>query len=242
MTFGRDDSLGLRAAVAATLGLSMAAATLSGLEREAHAAERAGGGDAATSTDWTPPIAWGLRLNAGAGAVPDGGIDGRAGLDAEYWVWRNVGIGMQFAVQMWGTFNLCGGDCSSADGRLLSIAPSVSLRGSNPANFPIVSLALGVSWGKEESLSWCDYDPSCPGTSSKHTEGWGPYAALTAAWLFHPGELRPGAGAFAIGPLLRVDGFSIIDPASTGPGLGARGWTLTTGMTFGFGLAGAAAR
>jgi hypothetical protein len=233
MTFAPKQSL----IVATAIGVSTAMATVATLTPEAHAGEREVAGSAPASADATPPIAWGLRLNGGVGGAADGEAAWRAGLDAEYWLWRNVGIGVQFGYQQWSTFNLCAGDCNSASGELFSIAPSVSLRGSNPANFPIVSVALGWSWEEEQSSSWCDYDPACPGTSSSRASGGGPYGSLTAAWVFHPGDLRPAAGAFAIGPMLRVDGFSLFDGSSSGPVLSTPGWTITTGVTLGFGRA-----
>jgi hypothetical protein len=218
--------------------------TTPGLEPEALALEREVAGRApAPPENPDPPVAWGLRLNGGVGGAAEGGAVWRAGLDAEDWLWRNIGIGVQFGYQEWGTLNWCTGDCHEESGKLLSIAASVSLRGNNPANFPVVSLALGLAWGHEEAASWCDYDPTCSSTYGAQVDGWGPYGSLTAAWVFHPGKLRPAAGAFAIGPMVRVDAF-FIDGAPQGQAwaVSKGGWTATTGMALGFGVAGASER
>lgn len=219
---------------------ALSTAAVACLETPAHAFESETSRDNGASDDRTPAIVWDLRLNGGVGWA--GGVGSgpawRAGLDAEYWLRKNIGFGIQLGYQTWTTFDLCAGDCSSARGDRFSIAPSLTVRGNNPANFPIVGLAFGAAWGHAQSASWCDYDPVCPGTFSAQGNTWGPYASLTLGWVFHPGTLGPGEGALAIGPMVRAELFS----GSWGDSSGAfsLGGSFITGMTLGFGATGRA--
>jgi hypothetical protein len=208
-----------------------------GVEPEAHA-----GGDIETPTgpsrpaDPSVPTTWGLRLNGAVGLVAiaddkDLGVVWRAGLDYEYWLWRNLGIGVQFGFQELGTVNWCPGGCDTMSAYRASAAPTISIRGNSMA-VPTVSLGLGLSWGHSEETYNCDpcYNP----VSGRTFDGWGPYGSLTVAWVFHPGGVRPGSETFAIGPLMRMDAFMLFN--------GQVGETFTTGISLGWGGAREAAR
>jgi hypothetical protein len=219
-----------------------------GVEAAAQAMPLDSASRAVDSAVPSPPIEWGMRLNGGLGVgalsgSTDGAFGWRAGVDAEYWFSRSFGAGLQVAYQGLATVDFCGGDCSSARVARTSIAPSLAFRGRNPANFPMVSLALGLAWGHVEMSYSCDPSPVCSTSFSDWArDTWGPYGSLTAAWVFHPGDLRPDAMAFAIGPLFRVDCFSLKDTAASAPNLAVLGWSFTTGITIGFGVTGAAPR
>jgi hypothetical protein len=178
------------------------------------------------------PIEWGVRLNAGVG-VGDagtmvGGLSARVGLDGEYWFSRHWAVGAQIGWQNIASFTYMGPGDGQTTGTVdvYSIAPSVTLRGSNPINFPVVSLAAGVAIVNAQMSVYCD--PAYVGTPSAGCEpndgssGVGPaaYGSLTAGWLFHPGGV-------AIGPMFRFEVF----------GGQADGESFFTGMQIGFGYA-----
>jgi hypothetical protein len=185
------------------------------------------------ATDKPPaPVAWGLRLNLGVGVAGlphegNGGVAWRLGLDAEYWLSKNVGVGLQFGSQALTT--ICLGGCGTASANRFSLAPSFNLRGNSPTHFPTISLALGVSQGHSEASNYCEIDTGCQPWSIV-ADDWWPYGSLTGAWLFHPGHVRPGSNGFAIGPLVRTDVFMFDNSTFA--------WTFTTGITVGFGVAG----
>jgi hypothetical protein len=177
------------------------------------------------------PIAWSVRLSAGVGLapVPDGdlGVAGRVGIDGEYWLSKNLGIGAQVgfhaihSVSIWPSEN-----ATTYSEDRISLAPAFAVRGANPTSFPMASLALGYSWGHGTGR-----DPS------------GLYGSLTAAWLFHPANVLKGSIVSALGPVVRIDWLTY-DNFSRGGGFGFEswGWTLTAGLTIGFGVARDASR
>jgi disulfide bond formation protein DsbB len=221
-------------ALRAALALAGVASIL-GFEPEAHAVGANEAPESLPPADAPPaPIVWGLRLNGSAGAssmsdARDGGAAWRFGLDAEYWLSKNVGVGAQFGVQGLDTINWCTGDCFTEHANRFSLAPAITLRGSKPAIFPTISLALGLSTGHTEAYQSCEFPNSGCQSVISVTDTWGPYGSLTGAWLFHTGDVPPGSMAFAIGPLVRTDCFLL--SAST------YGCTFTTGVTIGFGMA-----
>jgi hypothetical protein len=222
-------------ALRAALGIAAAIAIVA-LEPEAHAVGEIAAPEGLLATD-KPPVrmAWGLRLNSSVGVagLPDAqnlgaGVAWRLGLDAEYWLSKNVGVGLQLGSQALTTIDFCPGGCGTARANRFSLAPSVNLRGNDPRHFPTVSLALGVSQGHSEASNYCEINTGCQSWSTV-SDDWGPYGSLTGAWLFHPGHVPPGSNGFAIGPLVRLDSFM--------PGNSNFGWTFTIGVTMGFGVA-----
>jgi hypothetical protein len=236
--------------------LWLTAGTTIVLGREALAADDSGAPNAtlaAPEPEPPAPIAWGLRFTASAGLayLPEdptgGGVALRVGLDGEYWLSKNIGIGAQLGFQALQAVDFCFDEetCNSASASRLSVAPTLTLRGNNATiptahGYPLVSLALGYSWGHTEASTSCDPDPTdqyptCQ-SGDEISDTSGPYGSLTAAWIFHPGQ-QPGPGAFALGPLVRVDWFSLYDPTSSSFGTDTFGWTFTTGITMGFDVA-----
>jgi hypothetical protein len=203
----------------------------------------------AAGTEGQPPEAtesseaWGIRLtgSTGVGVVPyAGGVAGaaRVDVDAEYWLSSNIGVGGQLGFEWLSSIDL--GEVvpyeSGHTGRFFA-APAIAIRGSNPSSYPLFSFAFGYALGASEEDRYCDStDPFCHGYNWTGG-GSGPYASLAAAWLFHPGGVRPARAAFALGPLVRGDWFDIPEGPRTGSG-----WTLTAGMTIGFGIGSTRAR
>jgi hypothetical protein len=225
-----------------TVIVVMAAGTSSGLAPQAHAADetvppsrvRAGA---------VPRYAWGLRLNGSWGGgglqyADDGALVGRVGLDGEYWLSKNVGVGAQLAYESAQTFSP-GGAYNTGRTSRASVAPAVAIRGSNPTSFPLLTLALGYAFGSSTEYHACDLN-SCPETYWTAL-GSGPYASLMAAWSFHPGHARAESTAFALGPLIRLDAFGIGDrrgaPDAFSNSNFEGAWCLTAGLTIGFDVA-----
>ncbi len=202
--------------------IAVAAGTLS-LEARAQAEEPA-------------PIDWGVRVNGSVGAADAGGAlslgsgpAARAGLDVETWVSRYVGFGVQLAIQSTsGPYEAMGCDEFCVDGSttVYSVAPSVSLRWRTPRSFPVISLAVGYAWVQGEADEYCgdayldNPSASCAESHQARSES-SLYGSFTAAWLFHIGS---DTSAFAIGPLVRLDGWTATE-----------GWSATTGLEIGFG-------
>jgi hypothetical protein len=228
----------LSSSLRAALTLAVAGAAV-GFDTEVHAADTHASSAPAPPAEPPARIRWGLRVSGGVGLAvfsdqSDRGLVWRLGLDGEYWLSKNIGIGAQLGYQALATLDWLGGSWENAN--RLSLAPSITLRGSNPMNFPALSLAAGVSWGhREEGGYSCDPGPDCNGNAySRSDSSWEPYGSLTGEWVFHPGDVRPGTAVLAIGPMLRIDWFPLdSDRFSFGP----FGWTFTTGMTLGFGAA-----
>ncbi|HEV3190581.1 MAG TPA: hypothetical protein VGY54_08805 [Polyangiaceae bacterium] len=178
------------------------------------------------------PIEWGVRLNAGVGVGGAGAMTGgpaaRVGLDGEYWLSRHWAVGAQIGWQNMASFTPWGPGNGQATGTadVYSIAPSVTLRGRNPRNFPIVSLAAGVAIVNAQIGVYCD--PAYFGTPAAGCDPNGGYSgvapavhgSLTAGWLFHPW----GVG---MGPMFRFEAFA----GQT------NGVSVSTGMQIGFGYA-----
>jgi hypothetical protein len=231
----------------AALCAAAALATVVILEAQAHAAELASAGVRETAGP-TPPIAWDVRLDAtvGAGSLAfarDGSLGWRFGVDTEYWVSRYVGVGFQVGYEEQTTLDWCLGSCNSAHVARMSIAPSITARGSNPSNYPMATLSLGLGWGHEETSSSCDPSDTCTVSFSRSAaDTWGPYGSLTLAWIFHAGDIHPGIGSFAVGPMIRADGFSLLDTGAHMPNLSVLGWSFLTGITLGVGAAGGTPR
>jgi hypothetical protein len=220
-------------ALRAALGIA-ATTDVIAREPEAHAAGEIEVPVGLPATDEPPgPVAWGLRLNLGVGAAglpyEGNGVAWRLGLDAEYWLWKNVGVGLQFGSQALTTVGFCPGGCGTASANRFSLAPSVNLRGNGMTHFPTISLALGVSQGHSEASDYCEISTGCQPWSIVRDD-WGPYGSLTGAWLFHPGHIRPGSDGFAIGPLVRTDVFMFDNSTFAG--------SFAAGITVGFGVAG----
>jgi hypothetical protein len=176
------------------------------------------------------PIEWGVRLNGGVGggqASPMlGGFSARAGLDGEYWFSKLLAIGAQIGWQRMASFAYLGPGNRDITGTadVYSLAPSVTLRGSNPRNFPIVSLAAGVALVRSQWDQYCDpayfgSSEACAGSSSDSLDP-EVYGSVTVGWLFHPGGV-------AVGPMFRFDAFA-------GP---SNGFSYFTGLQIGFGYA-----
>ena len=189
------------------------------------------------------PEAWGVRLNGSLGAAAvayannaSGAV--RVGVDAEYWFSRNVGLGAQLGFD-WLSTIVMADTYDFGQTTRVSLAPSIAVRGSDPSSFPLASLALGYAFGSSEENHSCEYRNGICTPYSWTGGGSGPFASLLVAWMFHPWPMRPGSAAFALGPLARVDGFSL----GEGPRGGALvdvfshyGWVFTVGMTIGFGM------
>jgi hypothetical protein len=148
-------------------------------------------------------------------------------VEGEYWLSKHLGIGAKAALVAFGTFDIGGaGDWqTSGSGWVYSLAPTFTLRASDATAFPVVSLALGYSWGLVGAYVNCDLalvgtplDTGCMPSSAESDSGL--YGSLTAAWLFHPGGI-------ALGPMVQVAGVNLASNPF--------GWTLTTGMELGFG-------
>jgi hypothetical protein len=163
----------------------------------------------------------------------------RVGIDGEYWLSKNVGIGPQFGYQVLKTFSIWPSDNgSSVSENRVSLAPAVTIRGNNPANFPIISAALGYSWGHSDWQRWCDSAEAGCTPSNGTSNASGLYGSLTGAWLFHPRYARPTSVAFALGPLIRVDWLTYHNYfRDRAFGFESFGVTFTTGLTIGFGVA-----
>jgi hypothetical protein len=224
------------------VGLATAAATVA-LAARAYAAGESPAPNGAVAAAEPAPIAGGLRPNAGVGFAPmpegDGGVVGRVGVDGEYWLSKHIGIGAQLGFQTMKTVTIWpSGSGSTWSEHRVSLAPAVTLRGSNPKNFPMVSLALGYSWGQSDSQNYCDV--GCQ-PSSGSSDASGLYGSLMGAWLFHSATGKPDA-AFAIGPLVRLDWLTYDNFFQSGFGFGRWGWTFTTGLTLGFGFVSKQAR
>jgi hypothetical protein len=187
--------------------------------------------------------AWGMRLNSSVGGalVPystnaSGAV--RVGVDAEYWLSRNFGLGAQLGFAWLSTIDV-GYFSASGHTTRVSLAPSIAIRGSAPTSFPLLSLALGYALGASEEDYYCEFSEGTCNASRWTGGGSGPFASLLVAWVFHPGPMHPGSAAFALGPLARVDWFGI----GEGPQRGALvdafsyfGWVFTAGITAGFGM------
>jgi hypothetical protein len=187
------------------------------------------------------PIAGDLRPNVAVGVGPlpegDGGIVGRVGVDGEYWLSKHVGIGAQLGFQAMTTFDLSPPASGSTwSEHRVSLAPAVTFRGSNPRHFPMVSLALGYSWGHSDSQRYCELNVSDCQPWSASNEAAGLYGSLMGAWLFHSATDEGPGAAFAIGPLVRLDWLTYDNFFQSGFGFSRWGWTLTAGLTIGFGL------
>jgi hypothetical protein len=214
---------------------SLAALTTFALARTAHAESENSG--RSPSPEPAPPMAWSLTANAGVG-VGDAGVAGRVGIDAAYWLSPNLGLGAQFGFQSVGTVTLWPDDeGSSAHESRFSFAPAFVVRGSNPISFPVVSVALGYSWGHSDSEQYCDpanevYEDCSSGAWSGDASGL--YGSLGAAWMFHFGRPRPSSVAFTLGPSLRLDWLTYDDFFDAGFGFEKWSVTLTTGITIGF--------
>jgi hypothetical protein len=176
-------------------------------------------------------IEWGVRLNAGVGVGGAGTIGGpaaRMGLDGEYWLSRHWAVGAQIGWQSMATFTPWGPGNGQSTGTVdvYSIAPSVTLRGSNPINFPIISLAAGVAIVNAQMSVYCDPayfgmpDGGCDPNGGYSGVAPAVYGSLTAGWLFHPWGV-------AMGPMFRLELFE-------GQ---ANGASVFTGMQIGFGYA-----
>jgi hypothetical protein len=186
-----------------------------------------------------PQAQWDVRLNAGLGyGQPrfQTGLTGccpgaRVGLDAEYWLSTYVGVGLQVGVEGLSTIRLDVGGAddsqASASQNAYTIAPALTLRGSNPRSFPFLSVAVGYSWGHSEFSNYCDPDylgtslprGQCMETYDAKNES-GLYGSAKAAWLF---RIERGTSALTLGPMVRLD---VSD-----------GWLVTTGIDVGFGYA-----
>jgi hypothetical protein len=226
----------------AAMGVAAAVAAVA-LAPDVHAAGENPAPSGPAAPTESAPIAGGLRPNAGAGVAssPSGGnaMVGRVGVDGEYWLSKHVGIGVQLGFQAMTTVDLWPTDSGSTwSEHRISLAPAVTVRGSNPKTFPILSLALGYSWGHSDSHSFCDI--GCQ-PSSWSRDASGLYGSLMGAWLFHFATGRPDA-AFAIGPMVRIDWLTYDNFFQSGFGFQRWGLTLTTGLTLGFGFPGKPAR
>jgi hypothetical protein len=235
------DPLLTRPARAAVYGalLTVSVATF-GLEGLAHASDR---DEAPQSPSGMPEprayVAWGVRPNFSGGfaGTPDGnGPTGRVGIDAEYWLSENVGVGVQLGLEYLTTLNVCGGSrCTDAKATRASLAPAIAVRGNGPTSFPMASLALGYAWGHSEAGTTED-------VGYVRASGWAsdaavPYSSLTAAWLFRPQQVRAGSSVFEFGPLVRLDFFPFADSVSTAFSSGSFAWAFMGGFTLGLGRA-----
>jgi hypothetical protein len=196
------------------------------LQRPAHAT-----GASAPSGDIDPgPIGvdWGLRISGGAG-VGGGGPALQAAIEGEYWLSKYVGIGAKGTAAGFGTFDPGGpgNGQRTGSGAIYALAPTISFRAKDAPSFPLVSLALGYSWGLVSADTYCDPayfgTPEAGCTPSSAASDHGLYASATAAWLFHPGGV-------AIGPMVQVAGVNLASSLS--------GLIFTTGMELGFGSLG----
>jgi hypothetical protein len=90
----------------------------------------------------------------------------------------------------------------------------------------VISLAVGYAWVQGEADEYCEDayldnpSASCAESHQARSES-SLYGSFTAAWLFHIGS---DTSAFAIGPLVRLDGWTATD-----------GWSATTGFEIGLG-------
>jgi hypothetical protein len=195
---------------------------------------------ASRPTEPADRVAWGLRLNGSVGyaSFPNyagGGPAGRVGVDGEYWLSRNVGVGLELGLESLGTLNWCGGTtCTDAKATRVSLAPAIAVRGNNLTSFPIASLALGYAVGHSQTTTIADLGYIA-------SSGWAsdaavPYASLIGAWLFHLGHVRPASAAFALGPLVRLDGFPFAESVSGALSSGSFAWAFTLGVTLGLGV------
>jgi len=75
--------------------------------------------------------------------MPEGsGPTARAGIDGEYWLSKNVGVGGELALEYLTIFDWCGGSkCVDGKATRVSLAPAIAVRGSGPKSFPVASLA-----------------------------------------------------------------------------------------------------
>jgi hypothetical protein len=117
------------------------------------------------------------------------GVAWRLGLDAEYWLSKNVGVGLQFGSQALTTVGFCPGGCGTASANRFSLAPSFNLRGNSPTHFPTISLALGISRGHREASNYCEIDTGCQPWSIV-ADDWGPYGSLTVRGKGRRGRTR----------------------------------------------------
>jgi hypothetical protein len=217
----------------AALGLAISGATLCH-EPDAHAE----GESSPATTKLAAPIAGGLRLSAavGFGSAGDDGAGvavARLGLDGEYWLSKRFGIGGQLGYDGLTAVSFVG---DWYDENRFSIAPAFSVRGLSPTNFPVLSVALGYSWGNNARSRDCgeDYDPTCKPYANKVS---GLYGSLTGTWLFHHGSAQSASTAFEFGPLVRLDWLTYENSWQSGFVFQSWGWAFTAGITIGFGVA-----
>jgi hypothetical protein len=206
------------------------AAALMGLQGLAHAA---GAGESSSQADVHPMgVDWGLRVTGSVGA---GGAEGggggpalQAAVEGEYWLSKYVGIGAKATQVVFGTLDVGGGPGNgerTSSGSVYALAPTLTVRASDATAFPVLSVALGYSWGSVTSNTYCDpayvgtpFDTGC--MSNYRASDSGLYGSVTAAWLFYPGGI-------ALGPMVQLAGVNLASSVS--------GSTLTVGMELGFG-------
>ncbi len=223
-------------------GLAAACGTLS-LASPANAADPSEdpSPSAAPAPEPAARFEWGVRPS-GAVGVGGEGLAGRLGLDVEYWLTDNIGIGAQLAYEASTTLAnpyWPSEDSFSGSEHRLSLAPSVAVRGNGRLQSLIVSLAVGFSWGRKDEEQSCELDmvdDGCtPGSSSTDVPSY--YGSLAAAWMFHPGHVRPGSIAFAIGPVTRIDTWFYAGSWNAGSDLNTYSASFTVGLAMGFDVA-----
>jgi hypothetical protein len=174
------------------------------------------------------------------------GLAGRVGIDAEYWLTDNIGIGAQLGYQATTTFpelfSTYNGDGYTASDQRVSLAPAIAYQVKDRVGSPIITLAGGYAWGHRNSSSFCDSAdlyPCMPSSSSRDTSGL--FGSLAATWMFHLGHPQPGFVAAALGPVARLDAWTFGDRWEAGLTFDSWGASLTVGLAVGFEVARAGA-